>query len=89
MPVQEYNWAGSEVTADLDLPVMYMNRSIDLGIDWSQYKSWPLVQLTQNYMLLQMSLLRQDNGMVWCGIIHSFGIQLTVIFGQQKDIISD
>ena len=66
---QEYDWGGSEVTASLDLPMLYMDRSIDLGIDWTQYKTWPVVQLTQNYMLLQMSLLRQDNGMVWYGMV--------------------
>ena len=33
----------------------------DLGVDWAQYRTWDLVQLTQNYLLLFLKYIRSDD----------------------------
>jgi len=51
-----YNWNGEEVNAALRLPTAHSNA---LGIDWAaEYRSWNLVRITQNYVMLLLELLR-------------------------------
>uniref|UniRef100_A0A8C3SYL9 Myotubularin related protein 14 n=1 Tax=Chelydra serpentina TaxID=8475 RepID=A0A8C3SYL9_CHESE len=53
-----FNWKQDYVDAPLSIPVS-LTRS--LNIDWSEYQSWDLVQQTQNYLKLLISLINGDD----------------------------
>ncbi|XP_050815770.1 myotubularin-related protein 14 isoform X2 [Gopherus flavomarginatus] len=53
-----FNWKQDYVDAPLNIPVS-LTRS--LNIDWSEYQSWDLVQQTQNYLKLLISLINGDD----------------------------
>ncbi|KAM7170933.1 phosphatidylinositol-3,5-bisphosphate 3-phosphatase MTMR14 isoform 4-T4 [Macrochelys suwanniensis] len=53
-----FNWKQDYVDAPLSIPVP-LTRS--LNIDWSEYQSWDLVQQTQNYLKLLISLINGDD----------------------------
>ncbi|XP_041490123.1 myotubularin-related protein 14 isoform X4 [Microtus oregoni] len=53
-----FNWKQDYVDAPLNIPD-FLTRS--LNIDWSQYQSWDLVQQTQNYLKLLLSIVNSDD----------------------------
>ncbi|XP_077677692.1 phosphatidylinositol-3,5-bisphosphate 3-phosphatase MTMR14 isoform X3 [Eretmochelys imbricata] len=53
-----FNWKQDYVDAPLSIPVS-LTRS--LNIDWREYQSWDLVQQTQNYLKLLISLINGDD----------------------------
>ncbi|XP_053234447.1 myotubularin-related protein 14 isoform X2 [Podarcis raffonei] len=53
-----FNWKQDYVDAPLNIPVSLTER---LNIDWSEYQSWDLVQQTQNYLKLLISIINGDD----------------------------
>ncbi|XP_059571956.1 myotubularin-related protein 14 isoform X2 [Alligator mississippiensis] len=53
-----FNWKQDYVDAPLSIPVSLTQA---LNIDWSEYQSWDLVQQTQNYLRLLISLINSDD----------------------------
>ncbi|XP_067396646.1 myotubularin-related protein 14 isoform X2 [Emydura macquarii macquarii] len=53
-----FNWKQDYVDAPLSIPAS-LTRS--LSIDWSEYQSWDLVQQTQNYLKLLISIINGDD----------------------------
>ncbi|XP_066051921.1 myotubularin-related protein 14 isoform X1 [Chamaea fasciata] len=53
-----FNWKQDYVDAPLSIPVS-LTQSLD--IDWSEYQSWDLVQQTQNYLKLLISIINSDD----------------------------
>ncbi|XP_072845351.2 phosphatidylinositol-3,5-bisphosphate 3-phosphatase MTMR14 isoform X1 [Pogona vitticeps] len=53
-----FNWKQDYVDAPLSIPVSLTK---SLNIDWSEYQSWDLVQQTQNYLKLLISLINGDD----------------------------
>uniref|UniRef100_A0A8D0GXW2 Myotubularin related protein 14 n=1 Tax=Sphenodon punctatus TaxID=8508 RepID=A0A8D0GXW2_SPHPU len=53
-----FNWKQDYVDAPLHIPAS-LSRS--LNIDWSEYQSWDLVQQTQNYLKLLISIINGDD----------------------------
>eukprot|EP00117_Sycon_ciliatum_P018787 scpid59590/ scgid17239/ Myotubularin-related protein 14; mJumpy len=51
-----FNWEQPAVTSQCQIPY-----KSNLDIDWSQYKTWDLAQLTQNYLLLILHCLADKN----------------------------
>ncbi|NWZ71426.1 MTMRE protein, partial [Acrocephalus arundinaceus] len=52
-----FNWKQDYVDAPLSIPVSLTQ---SLNIDWSEYQSWDLVQQTQNYLKLLISIINSD-----------------------------
>ncbi|NXC16449.1 MTMRE protein, partial [Corythaeola cristata] len=53
-----FNWKQDYVDAPLSIPVFLTQY---LNIDWSEYQSWDLVQQTQNYLKLLISIINSDD----------------------------
>ncbi|XP_049682326.1 myotubularin-related protein 14 isoform X3 [Accipiter gentilis] len=53
-----FNWKQDYVDAPLSIPVSLTQ---SLNIDWSEYQSWDLVQQTQNYLKLLISIINTDD----------------------------
>ncbi|XP_051059824.1 myotubularin-related protein 14 isoform X3 [Phodopus roborovskii] len=53
-----FNWKQDYVDAPLNIPGFLTH---SLNIDWSQYQSWDLVQQTQNYLKLLLSIVNSDD----------------------------
>ncbi|XP_068763469.1 myotubularin-related protein 14 isoform X3 [Struthio camelus] len=53
-----FNWKQDYVDAPLSIPG-FLTQS--LNIDWSEYQSWDLVQQTQNYLKLLISIINSDD----------------------------
>ncbi|KAM6343994.1 phosphatidylinositol-3,5-bisphosphate 3-phosphatase MTMR14 isoform 2-T2 [Alca torda] len=53
-----FNWKQDYVDAPLSIPVPLTQ---SLNIDWSEYQSWDLVQQTQNYLKLLISIINSDD----------------------------
>ncbi|XP_019360143.1 PREDICTED: myotubularin-related protein 14, partial [Gavialis gangeticus] len=53
-----FNWKQDYVDAPLSIPISLTQA---LNIDWSEYQSWDLVQQTQNYLRLLISLINSDD----------------------------
>ncbi|XP_066469806.1 myotubularin-related protein 14 isoform X2 [Tiliqua scincoides] len=53
-----FNWKQDYVDAPLSIPAS-LSQSLD--IDWSEYQSWDLVQQTQNYLKLLISIINGDD----------------------------
>ncbi|OWK02811.1 MTMR14 [Cervus elaphus hippelaphus] len=53
-----FNWKQDYVDAPLSIPDFL---TCSLNIDWSQYQSWDLVQQTQNYLKLLLSIINNDD----------------------------
>nr|XP_021150327.1 myotubularin-related protein 14 isoform X2 [Columba livia] len=53
-----FNWKQDYVDAPLSIPVSLTQ---PLNIDWSEYQSWDLVQQTQNYLKLLISIINSDD----------------------------
>ncbi|XP_075618302.1 phosphatidylinositol-3,5-bisphosphate 3-phosphatase MTMR14 isoform X2 [Balearica regulorum gibbericeps] len=53
-----FNWKQDYVDAPLSIPVSLTQ---SLSIDWSEYQSWDLVQQTQNYLKLLISIINTDD----------------------------
>ncbi|XP_006889014.1 PREDICTED: myotubularin-related protein 14 [Elephantulus edwardii] len=53
-----FNWKQDYVDAPLSIPNSLAH---SLNIDWSQYQSWDLVQQTQNYLKLLLSIVNSDD----------------------------
>ncbi|KAG8516894.1 LOW QUALITY PROTEIN: Myotubularin-related protein 14, partial [Galemys pyrenaicus] len=53
-----FNWNQDYVDAPLSIPD---SLTCSLNIDWSQYQSWDLVQQTQNYLKLLLSIINSDD----------------------------
>ncbi|XP_069332180.1 phosphatidylinositol-3,5-bisphosphate 3-phosphatase MTMR14 isoform X16 [Eulemur rufifrons] len=53
-----FNWKQDYVDAPLSIPDFLTH---SLNIDWSQYQSWDLVQQTQNYLKLLLSIVNSDD----------------------------
>ncbi|XP_027629051.1 myotubularin-related protein 14 isoform X1 [Tupaia chinensis] len=53
-----FNWKQDYVDAPLNIPDSLTH---SLNIDWSQYQSWDLVQQTQNYLKLLLSIVNSDD----------------------------
>ncbi|XP_004692295.1 PREDICTED: myotubularin-related protein 14, partial [Condylura cristata] len=53
-----FNWNQDYVDAPLSIPDFLTG---SLNIDWSQYQSWDLVQQTQNYLKLLLSIINSDD----------------------------
>ncbi|XP_027496675.1 myotubularin-related protein 14 isoform X3 [Corapipo altera] len=53
-----FNWKQDYVDAPLSIPVSLTQ---SLNIDWSEYQSWDLVQQTQNYLKLLISIINRDD----------------------------
>ncbi|XP_068058097.1 myotubularin-related protein 14 isoform X5 [Anomalospiza imberbis] len=53
-----FNWKQDYVDAPLSIPVSLTQ---SLNIDWSEYQSWDLVQQTQNYLKLLISIINSDD----------------------------
>ncbi|XP_036286920.1 myotubularin-related protein 14 isoform X7 [Pipistrellus kuhlii] len=53
-----FNWKQDYVDAPLSIPEFL---TCSLNIDWSQYQSWDLVQQTQNYLKLLLSIINSDD----------------------------
>uniref|UniRef100_A0A8C6QZ79 Myotubularin related protein 14 n=1 Tax=Nannospalax galili TaxID=1026970 RepID=A0A8C6QZ79_NANGA len=53
-----FNWKQDYVDAPLSIPDFL---TLSLNIDWSQYQSWDLVQQTQNYLKLLLSIVNSDD----------------------------
>ncbi|XP_045166694.2 myotubularin-related protein 14-like [Mercenaria mercenaria] len=61
--VMQFDWTQGYVDACLDIPPTEVLRQ--LSIDWSQYKSWNLIQLTQNYLKMMLHVLSEgDKGVL-------------------------
>ena len=50
-----FDWTGKEIDAELTIPEQIAEQSA--VSDWSMYKSWDLVDLTQNYLKLMLSCI--------------------------------
>ncbi|KAM6214483.1 phosphatidylinositol-3,5-bisphosphate 3-phosphatase MTMR14 [Rhynchocyon petersi] len=53
-----FNWKQDYVDAPLSIPSSLAHT---LNIDWSQYQNWDLVQQTQNYLKLLLSIVNSDD----------------------------
>ncbi|CAD7677990.1 unnamed protein product [Nyctereutes procyonoides] len=53
-----FNWKQDYVDTPLSIPDFL---TCSLNIDWSQYQSWDLVQQTQNYLKLLLSIINSDD----------------------------
>ncbi|XP_061474887.1 myotubularin-related protein 14 isoform X2 [Rhineura floridana] len=53
-----FNWKQDYVDAPLSIPPSLTQ---PLNIDWSEYQSWDLVQQTQNYLKLLISIINGDD----------------------------
>ncbi|XP_007441924.2 myotubularin-related protein 14 isoform X1 [Python bivittatus] len=53
-----FNWKQDYVDAPLSIPVSLTQ---PLNIDWSEYQNWDLVQQTQNYLKLLISIINSDD----------------------------
>ncbi|XP_042307444.1 myotubularin-related protein 14 isoform X2 [Sceloporus undulatus] len=53
-----FNWKQDYVDAPLSIPASLTR---PLNIDWSEYQSWDLVQQTQNYLKLLISIINGDD----------------------------
>ncbi|XP_021265344.1 myotubularin-related protein 14, partial [Numida meleagris] len=53
-----FNWKQDYVDAPLSIPASLTQ---SLSIDWSEYQSWDLVQQTQNYLKLLISIINSDD----------------------------
>ncbi|XP_063147493.1 myotubularin-related protein 14 isoform X4 [Candoia aspera] len=53
-----FNWKQDYVDAPLSIPVSLTQ---PLSIDWSEYQNWDLVQQTQNYLKLLISIINSDD----------------------------
>ncbi|KAM5233760.1 phosphatidylinositol-3,5-bisphosphate 3-phosphatase MTMR14 isoform 5-T6 [Hipposideros larvatus] len=53
-----FNWKQDYVDAPLSIPDFL---TCSLNIDWSHYQSWDLVQQTQNYLKLLLSIINSDD----------------------------
>ncbi|XP_060574383.1 myotubularin-related protein 14-like [Ruditapes philippinarum] len=61
--VMQFDWTQGYVDACLDIPPTEVLRQ--LSIDWSQYKCWNLIQLTQNYLKMMLHVLKEgDKGVL-------------------------
>ncbi|XP_053153889.1 myotubularin-related protein 14 isoform X2 [Hemicordylus capensis] len=58
-----FNWKQDYVDAPLSIPASLTQ---SLNIDWSEYQSWDLVQQTQNYLKLLISIINGDDD---CGLL--------------------
>ncbi|KAG8127879.1 hypothetical protein E2320_014761, partial [Naja naja] len=52
-----FNWKQDYVDAPLSIPTSLTK---PLNIDWSEYQNWDLVQQTQNYLKLLISIINSD-----------------------------
>ncbi|OXB66263.1 hypothetical protein ASZ78_000688 [Callipepla squamata] len=66
-----FNWKQDYVDAPLSIPASVTQ---SLNIDWSEYQSWDLVQQTQNYLKLLISIINSDAQVV--GIESSSSLQI-------------
>lgn len=55
----KFDWTQSYVDALLDIPPTETLRQ--LTIEWSQYKRWNLIQLTQNYLKMILHVLTEED----------------------------
>ncbi|XP_052059450.1 myotubularin-related protein 14-like isoform X13 [Mytilus californianus] len=58
-----FDWSQDFVDAVLDVP----NDPLfaQLGLDWTKYRNWDIMQLTQNYLLLLLHILKEgDSGLL-------------------------
>ncbi|XP_070594108.1 phosphatidylinositol-3,5-bisphosphate 3-phosphatase MTMR14 isoform X2 [Erythrolamprus reginae] len=53
-----FNWKQDYVDAPLSIPISLTK---PLNIDWSEYQNWDLVQQTQNYLKLLISIINSDD----------------------------
>ncbi|XP_062617717.1 myotubularin-related protein 14-like [Saccostrea cucullata] len=59
----KFDWSQDYVDANLDVPDDSLLNKI--GLDWKKYRTWDLIQLTQNYMKLFIHILREgDTGIL-------------------------
>lgn len=54
-----FNWQQDYVDTKFSVPDMLLSPS---GIEWSNYQSWDLVTLTQNYLRLLISCIKDSDG---------------------------
>lgn len=54
-----FDWGQDFVNAELFIPTTNILR--DLGIEWSGYKTWDIIKMTQNYIRLQLKYLQVGN----------------------------
>ncbi|CAO3573102.1 unnamed protein product [Mortierella alpina] len=52
-----FDWSQNFADAELQLPQGYLD---NLGIRWRDYKSWDLIELTQNYLRLYLTHVADD-----------------------------
>ncbi|XP_071157000.1 phosphatidylinositol-3,5-bisphosphate 3-phosphatase MTMR14-like isoform X2 [Mytilus edulis] len=58
-----FDWSQDFVDAVLDVPDDPL--FAQLGLDWTKYRKWDIMQLTQNYLLLQLHILKEgDSGLL-------------------------
>uniref|UniRef100_A0A8B9TGG6 Myotubularin related protein 14 n=1 Tax=Anas platyrhynchos TaxID=8839 RepID=A0A8B9TGG6_ANAPL len=69
-----FNWKQDYVDAPLSIPASLTQ---SLNIDWSEYQSWDLVQQTQNYLKLLISIINSDAG---CSVHCISGWDRTPLF---------
>uniref|UniRef100_A0A0K8RSM2 Myotubularin-related protein 14-like n=1 Tax=Crotalus horridus TaxID=35024 RepID=A0A0K8RSM2_CROHD len=53
-----FNWKQDYVDAPLSIPISLTK---PLNIDWSEYQNWDLVQQTQNYLKLLISIINSED----------------------------
>ncbi|KAL4226757.1 Myotubularin-related protein 14 [Mactra antiquata] len=59
----KFDWSQSFVDARLDIPPTEILKQ--LHIDWTQYKHWNLIQITQNYLKMILHVLKEgDKGVL-------------------------
>ncbi|RWS29659.1 myotubularin-related protein 14-like protein [Leptotrombidium deliense] len=54
-----FDWTQNFVDADLEIPNTELNRQ--LGINWTEYRKWDIITLTQNYLKLLLFYLKNFN----------------------------
>lgn len=58
-----FDWSQDFVDAVLDVPDDPL--FAQLGLDWKKYRNWDIMQLTQNYLLLLLHILKEgDSGLL-------------------------
>ena len=78
-PQQLFDWGAPSVNAELRLPApapspdgtpatddVITGDADGLGVDWTQYRTWDLVELTQNYLLLFLKYIRNEDTGTCC-----------------------
>ena len=59
----KFDWSQNFVDAELDVPENPL--FAQLGLDWKKYRHWDIMQLTQNYLLLLLHILKEgDSGLL-------------------------